>query len=128
MNVGDRVAFKFSTVPHFRLPINMKAPIVMVGAGTGVAPFKGFIQERVALKKYGELGPAMMIYGCRNKGELASEEQLKRALSDGSMTDFVVAYSREFGIPKMYVQDMMIACKERCEPTQRYDRSYNKPF
>ena len=121
MNVGDRVAFKFSAVPHFRLPINLEAPIVMIGAGTGVAPFKGFIQERVVLKRYGGLGPAMLIYGCRHKDELGFKEELKAALTDGSMTDFFVAYSREFGMPKTYVQDILATCQERYEPAHRPD-------
>ena len=63
----------------------------------------------------------MLIYGCRHKDELGFEEELKAALKDGSMTDFFVAYSREFGMPKTYVQDILATCQERYEPAHRPD-------
>lgn len=52
---------------NFRLPQNQATPIIMVGPGTGVAPFRGFIRERVILASQGNVGDTWLFTGSRNE-------------------------------------------------------------
>ena len=92
---------------EFRLPDDPTKPIIMVGPGTGLAPFRGFIQERRAMKENGAaLGPAMLFFGCRREGEdFLYADELKAAEADG-ITDLHVAFSRQTN-ERVYVQDLI---------------------
>jgi cytochrome P450 / NADPH-cytochrome P450 reductase len=64
--VGDRllVAVKAPSLP-FQLPEQAETPVIMIGAGSGLAPFRGFVEERALKLAAGEtLGPAMLFFGC----------------------------------------------------------------
>ena len=97
------------TSDGFRLPEDPTVPIIMVGPGTGIAPFRGFLQERSALQAEGRtLGEAMLFFGCRHPDQdFIYREELERHASEG-ICDLKVAFSRQEK-SKVYVQDLIRA-------------------
>ncbi|MEO6747573.1 MAG: cytochrome P450 [Caldimonas sp.] len=65
-SAGTRVAVAVrSSNDHFHPPVSPETPMVMVCAGTGLAPFRGFLQERAVQAASGQkVGPALLFYGC----------------------------------------------------------------
>jgi cytochrome P450/NADPH-cytochrome P450 reductase len=101
------------TKAGFRLPDDASVPIIMIGPGTGLAPFRGFLQERAARKAAGAtLGPAMLFFGCRHPDQdFIYADELKAFAADG-IAELHTAFSRADG-PKTYVQHLVAAQKDR---------------
>ncbi len=96
------------TKAGFRLPDGLMTPLVMIGPGTGLAPFRAFLRERAALRDNGAtLGPAMLFFGCRRRHEdFLYAEELQGYAAQG-LVDLHVAFSRAPDAPRTYVQDLM---------------------
>jgi NADPH-dependent sulfite reductase flavoprotein alpha-component len=91
--------------PHFRPPEDPTTPIVMIGAGTGIAPFRGFLQERRAL---GHTGRNWLFFGDRHRAEnFYYRDDLTDMVTDGFLNRLDLAFSRDQR-KRIYVQDKMI--------------------
>lgn len=75
-----------------RLPTRPQTPIIMIGPGTGIAPFRGFIQERSYLKDEGKpVGETILYFGCRKKAEdFIYQEEMEEYVKKGILTVLVV--------------------------------------
>jgi len=98
---GDRLRVFLKPNAHFRLPTDPERPVIMIGPGTGVAPFRAFMQERDAI---GARGRSWLMFGHRNYThdflyQLEWQDLLKR----GVLTRLDVAFSRDQP-EKRYVQ------------------------
>uniref|UniRef100_A0A671MIN9 NADPH--cytochrome P450 reductase n=1 Tax=Sinocyclocheilus anshuiensis TaxID=1608454 RepID=A0A671MIN9_9TELE len=98
---------------QFRLPFKSTNPVIMVGPGTGIAPFMGFVQERGWLKEQGkDVGDTVLYYGCRYKKEdFLYQEELEEFEKTGVLTALNVAFSRDQA-EKVYVQHLLKKNKE----------------
>lgn len=96
------IVFVKDTGSAFRLPASAETPVIMVGPGTGLAPMRGFIQERVAAGAKEN----MLFFGCRNDSDFLYREELE-AWRDAGVLDLHVGFSRKEGTPKTYVQQLV---------------------
>lgn len=105
---GDEIVMFVSTpTSGFRLPSKPEIPVIMVGPGTGIAPFRGFLQARHALKKEGKtLGEAHLYCGCRNEADQIYADEMKQFEQEG-IVKLYTAFSRMEGQDKTYVQQLM---------------------
>jgi sulfite reductase (NADPH) flavoprotein alpha-component len=91
--------------PRFRLPEDPGRPIVMIGPGTGVAPFRAFLEERRALAARGK---AWLFFGERRAAhDFLYRREIEGFLKDGMLTRLETAFSRDWA-EKVYVQHRML--------------------
>ncbi len=102
---GDTLPVFIQRNPNFRLPENPDTPIIMVGPGTGVAPFRAFLAER---EEIGAEGKAWLFFGDQHfSTDFLYQLELQRWLKDGVLTRLDVAFSRDTE-EKVYVQHRML--------------------
>jgi cytochrome P450/NADPH-cytochrome P450 reductase len=89
----------------FRLPDDPARPLILVCGGTGIAPFRGFLQERARLPRAG-IGRCLLYFGCRNEEQVLYRQELEGWASQG-VVELRLALSRSKHQPKRYVQDLM---------------------
>jgi sulfite reductase (NADPH) flavoprotein alpha-component len=91
--------------PHFRLPADLTRPVIMVGPGTGIAPFRSFLEERRATAAS---GMNWLFFGDQKSAtDFLYEDELAAMFSDGHLTRLSLAFSRDQA-EKIYVQDRML--------------------
>jgi sulfite reductase (NADPH) flavoprotein alpha-component len=101
---GDVTGVFIQTAKHFRLPADGGAPVIMVGPGTGIAPFRAFLEEREAT---GAKGDNWLFFGDRKSDtDFLYREQLESWKTGGHLTRLDLAFSRDTA-QKVYVQDRM---------------------
>ncbi|XP_019362213.1 PREDICTED: nitric oxide synthase, brain isoform X1 [Gavialis gangeticus] len=96
--------------PGFHLPQNPQVPCILIGPGTGIAPFRSFWQQRLFEIQHKDLKPCPMIlvFGCRqSKIDHIYREETLLAKNKGVFKELYTAYSREPDKPKKYVQDVL---------------------
>ena len=103
--VADKLPIYIQPNKKFRLPADPGAPMIMIGPGTGIAPFRAFLHERRAL---GHRGKNWLFFGSRSADtDYLYREELENMHGDGHLTRLDTAFSRDQD-DKVYVQDRML--------------------
>jgi sulfite reductase (NADPH) flavoprotein alpha-component len=103
--VGERLPIYIQPNKKFRLPEDPDTPVIMIGPGTGIAPFRAFLHERRAR---GAKGRNWLFFGERNAAnDFLYREELESMAADGHLTRLDTAFSRDQE-HKVYVQDRMM--------------------
>ena len=101
---GDQIKVYVQKAQHFGLPADPSLPIIMIGPGTGIAPFRAFLYERMASKAPGR---NWLFFGHqRSNHDFFYEDELTGMKAAGALTRLSLAWSRD-GSEKFYVQDRM---------------------
>ncbi|KAM6444430.1 methionine synthase reductase [Rhynochetos jubatus] len=99
----------------FHLPADPSVPFMMVGPGTGISPFIGFLQHRQKLREEHtdwEFGETWLFFGCRHQDrDYLFKDELRCFLENGTLTHLKVCFSRDSAVaevsPPKYVQDVV---------------------
>ncbi len=101
---GDRLRVYIQKAHNFALPPDPKTPVIMVGSGTGIAPFRAFLHERKAIEAP---GPNWLFFGHQRQAtDFFYRDELQAMQASGLLTRLSLAWSRDSG-QKFYVQDRM---------------------
>lgn len=114
IGLGEKLPIYIQPNKRFRLPADGTLPMIMIGPGTGIAPFRAFLHERRAM---GHTGPNWLFFGERSaKTDFLYEQELRDMFASGHLTRLDTAFSRDQA-HKLYVQDRMV---ERGEEMWRW--------
>ncbi|MEK4532603.1 assimilatory sulfite reductase (NADPH) flavoprotein subunit [Solibacillus sp. FSL K6-1554] len=114
IEIGDKIPIYIHKNPNFRLPENAQTPIIMIGAGTGIAPYRSFLEERA---EAGIESNAWLFFGDQHfVTDFLYQTELQRWLKDGTLTKLSVAFSRDTE-QKVYVQHRLL---ENAEEVYRW--------
>ena len=101
---GDKADVFVTANKHFKIPADNDAPMIMVGPGTGIAPFRAFVEERKAI---GAKGKNWLFFGDQHYlTDFLYQTEWQEYLADGVLTKLDLAFSRDQK-EKVYVQDRM---------------------
>jgi sulfite reductase (NADPH) flavoprotein alpha-component len=104
VKAGDKIKVYVQKAQHFALPADPAVPIIMIGPGTGIAPFRAFLQERMATKAPGR---NWLFFGHqRSNHDFFYEDELTGMKAARVLTRLTLAWSRD-SEHKIYVQDRM---------------------
>ena len=103
---GHSVYAFIRSAPNFRLPDDKSVPIIMVGPGSGIAPFRGFWQHRSKLiqikrEERNKFGKMTLFFGCRSPSMQLHSKEVKEMIDQGIISQCFVAYSRLPGQSKV---------------------------
>ena len=102
---GSKAEVFVTTNKKFKLPVNNETPIIMVGPGTGIAPFRAFIEERKATNATGK---NWLFFGDQHYStDFLYQSEWQNYLNEGILTKLDVAFSRDQK-EKIYVQNRML--------------------
>ncbi len=102
---GDEVRVYLQPSPKFRLPADPSTPVIMIGPGTGIAPFRAFLEERAAS---GTKGKSWLFFGNQHfEYDFLYKDELANFLDCGALSKLDLAFSRD-SAQKVYVQDRML--------------------
>nr|WLF82691.1 nitric oxide synthase 1 [Tor putitora] len=107
---GDTVPCFVRGAPTFRMPKDSQVPCILIGPGTGIAPFRSFWQQRLYdIENKGiKACPMILVFGCRQSQiDHIYKEETIQAKNKEVFKELYTAYSREPGRPKKYVQDVL---------------------
>ncbi|OWA50884.1 Nitric oxide synthase, brain [Hypsibius exemplaris] len=114
--LNEKVFCYIRSASTFHLPSKLSMPIYLIGAGTGIAPFRSFWQhfEKMRETKSADKLEVSLIFGCRNsKLDHIYRDEIEALRKNGTIQHFYLALSREHGIPKAYVQSVIPTIAEK---------------
>ena len=105
LGAGGTLGVYLQRSPHFHIPHNDEAPLIMIGPGTGIAPFRAFLEEREARKATGK---NWLFFGDQHEAQdYLYKDQIEHWKSSGVLSQLSLAWSRDTA-QKIYVQTLIV--------------------
>lgn len=102
-----------NNISGFNMPQDLSIPLILIGPGTGVSPFIGFLEERTLINVKKRIGKAWLFFGCRNpKLDFIYEKELNYYKENGTLEKLTVAFSRVEDSPVRYIQVSVLSYYE----------------